>query len=235
MEDLIKAIKDFFYVTRLKIIRARLEYKRKKRESYFKNPKMAFNSGVKVTIEAKGKELTERIRNDVDVLVKSSSLDTEKLINYVKALGTPVYKYKNAKKWLYPIAQEQGIVFEQIGLFALYLGLITGNGIRFKTPPMFIISEDIDKYEFIHSFYKWFSMKSGLEGFDYESQQKLKFYMADNSDATTKKLSLDEIKSIESAIKRDQEATAYVMELMKEKDGGKNVMQKIKKEGGAEI
>ena len=46
---------------------------------------------------------------------------------------------------------------------------------------------------------------------------------------------MEDILSLQEAIARDQEATQFVLNYTKEKEGSKNVINKIKNDGGAEI
>ena len=102
---------------------------------------------------------------------------------------------------------------------------------------MVILREGIiDKYYMLHHFYRWYSLKSDLPGFDYRIQKKFKsFLMAEDVDKFVKTFNLEDIISIKEAIARDQEATEFVLNYTKEIDGSKNVIEKIKNDGGANI
>lgn len=85
------------------------------------------------------------------------------------------------------IQEEEGIIFEQEGLTALFLSLITGQGIKFKTKPMFVLRNgNIEPYYMLHHFYRWYAQKSNLPGFDFKTQQKFKQFLIDNSDEAVK-------------------------------------------------
>ena len=64
---------------------------------------------------------------------------------------------------------------------------------------------------------------------------KLNKNLIDNSDEAVKKFTMEDILSLQEAIARDQEATQFVLNYTKEKEGSKNVINKIKNDGGAEI
>ena len=147
-----------------------------------------------------------------------------------------MYKIKNADKILNFINEEEGLITEKEGFDALILSVSTGQGIKFKTAPMFVLREGIiEKYYMLHHFYCWYSLKSGLPGFDYKSRKMFKQYLVNGSDDFTAKLSMAQILSLQEAIARDQEATAYVLEYTKQIEGSQNVMDKIKNEGSANI
>ena len=101
---------------------------------------------------------------------------------------------------------------------------------------MFVLREgEIDKYYMLHHFYRWFSLKSDLPGFEYQVQKKFKQYLLDNSEQAINKFTMEDIISLKEAIARDQEATEFVLNYTKEVDGSKNVLTKIKNSGGADI
>lgn len=59
--------------------------------------------------------------------------------------------------------------------------------------------------------------------------------MIDNSPSAIRKFSMEDIISLKEAIARDQEATDFVLKYTKSVDGSKNVLDKIKNEGGASV
>ena len=180
--------------------------------------------------------MIELVKSNVKAIVKKVNCNPEELLNYVKAANTPVYKIKNADKLLAFIHEEEGLIYEQEGFNAFYLSLITSQGIKFRTKPMFVLREgEIDKYYMLHHFYRWFSLKSDLPGFEYQVQKKFKQYLLDNSEQAINKFTMEDIISLKEAIARDQEATEFVLNYTKEVDGSKNVLTKIKNSGGADI
>ena len=66
------------------------------------------------------------------------------------------------------------------------------------------------------------------------SQKIFKISLNSNG-AVFSNLNLDEMTGLKEAIARDQEATSFVLELAKSKEGSKNVIDKIKNDGGANI
>lgn len=212
--------------------------KQKKLKTVFtgKNSKFIVGQGANVTINSQAKREIEEVCAGVKAIVKQTNADPSKLLEYIKAANTPVFRINNADKLLRFISEEEGLICEQRGWKAFYLSIITGNYFGFKTDPMFILREGIiEKYIFLHHFYRWYALKSGLPGFDYDSQKKFKKYLIYNSNSDTKKLNMQDILDIEEAIARDQEATEFVLKYSKEQDGSKNVMEKIKNDGSANI
>ena len=115
---------------------------------------------------------------------------------------------------------------------------MTGLGVGVKTPPMFIISADkeINYYLLLREFYLWYSMNKGLSGFEFKTQEIFKRYMSSKKtpNISTEKLKYEDMGALKEALKRDTEANTFVMNLVKNKEGGAYLLQKIK-EGGAEI
>lgn len=235
MKNLLKNIKYFFLAQKEKNIQNRLK-KTTKRSFTNKTSKTIFGTAANVTLNSETQKLIELVKTNVSTIIKKVDCNPEELLNYVKAANTPVYKINNADKLLNLIQEEEGLIYEQKGIIALYLSLITGQGIKFKTPPMFIMRDgEIDKYYMLHHFYRWFSIKSNLPGFEYEIQKKFKQFLVDNSDETIKKFTMEDIIGLKEAIARDQEATEFVLQYTKEVEGSKNVIDKIKTDGSASI
>ena len=235
MFKFIKDIKYYFLSLQEKRLQKRLKSTLSGRYSN-KSGKEFYSKGAKLTLNSQTVDKIEQVKKNVAELVKQTNFDSEKLIQYVKATKTPVYRLKNADKILNLIKDEEGIIYEKEGLEALYLSIMTGQGIKFKTEPMFLFRPgQIDKFMFLHHFYRWYSLKSGLGGFDYEVQKLFKQFLIDSSDSFVKRMSMEKIVSLQEAIARDQEATAFVLEYTKQIDGSKNVLNKIKNDGGANI
>lgn len=235
MNDFIKNIKYFILSLKEKSLLRKL--KDSTRQSYTNNDtKNVMIKGASLTINSKTLQTIAQVKENVTSIIQKTNGEPDALIDYIKAAKTPVYKIKNADKILNFINEEEGLITEKEGFDALILSLSTGQGIKFKTAPMFVMREGIiEKYYMLHHFYCWYSLKSGLPGFDYKSRKIFKQYLVNGSDDFTAKLSMAQILSLQEAIARDQEATAYVLEYTKQIEGSQNVMDKIKNEGSANI
>lgn len=235
MKNIFKEIKYFFLSQQEKNLQNKLK-KTTRRSFTNKTSKTIFGSAANVTLNTETQKLVELVKTNVATIIKKVDCNPEELLNYVKAANTPVYKINNADKLLGFIQEEEGIIYEQEGITALYLSIITGQGIKFKTQPMFILRDgEIDKYYMLHHFYRWYSIKSNLPGFEYSVQKKFKQFIVDNSDEMLKKFTMEDIVALKEAIARDQEATEFVLEYTKQVEGSKNVIDKIKNSGGANI
>lgn len=235
MKNIFKEIKYFFLSQQEKNLQNKLK-KTTRRSFTNKTSKTIFGTAANVTLNTETQKLVELVKTNVATIIKKVDCNPEELLNYVKAANTPVYKLNNADKLLGFIQEEEGIIYEQEGITALYLSIITGQGIKFKTQPMFILRDgEIDKYYMLHHFYRWYSIKSNLPGFEYSVQKKFKQFIVDNSDEMLKKFTMEDIVALKEAIARDQEATEFVLEYTKQVEGSKNVIDKIKNSGGANI
>lgn len=235
MENLSKNMKKFFLNLKEKMLLYKLRNSTKSSYSN-KSTKNVIRKGASLTINSKTKQTIADVKENVTSIVNKTNCDPKALLDYVKATNTNIYYIDNADKLLNLIMEEEGFIYEKAGFEAFYLGLITGQGLKIKTEPMFVLRNgEINKYILLHNFYRWYSLKSNLPGFDYPTQKLFKQYRIDNSDEFTKRLSMEEILALQEAIARDQEATTYVLEYSQQIEGGKNVIEKIKTEGNASI
>ncbi len=230
-----KDIKYYFLSKKEKQLQKKLQ-KTTKRSFSNNTTKQIFGQGAEVTLNSETLKIIEDVKNSVAAIVKKTNCDPEALLEYIKVSKTPVYKINNADKLLNLIKEEEGLICEKEGLEGLYLSLITGQGFKFKTEPMFIMRDgNIDKFYMLHNFYRWYSLKSGLSGFEYRIQKIFKKVILGDADNIIKILSMEDIISVKEAIERDNEATSFVLDYTKQLEGSKNVLDKIKNDGGANI
>ncbi len=188
-----------------------------------------------MTLNAKTLEVISTVQKNVTDIIKTTNNNPQKLLDYIEAQGTKVFKIKNATKLLEKVNEHTGLITELHGIKALYINIITGQGTIFITKPLFIISDkEIDYYMLLREFYLWYSLKMKLPGFDFKTQEKFKKYLKYSQNASFKKLSYEEMIKIKEAIARDKEANEFVMQVIREKDGGANVFGKMTT-GGANI
>lgn len=235
MTDFFKQIKYFFLSHKEKDLQEKLKNTTK---NIFENKtsKKVLGVGADLTINSKTLKLLDEVKENVSAIVKKTDCNPNELLTYVQAAKTPVYKLDNADKILNLIKEEEGLIYEKRGFEALYLSLMTGQGLKFKTPVMFILRDGvIDKFYMLHHFYRWYALKAGLPGFEFEAQKRFKQFLFNDSEKNIKQLSMESILAMKEAIARDQEATAFVLEYTKEIEGSKKVIDKIKNDGGASI
>ena len=201
-----------------------------------KTSKTILSSNITVTLNAETEKNKELVLNTVKEIVSGTKNNPNLLLEYIKSRGTKVVKLNNADKILALICEDEGLVCELKGLEALYINIMTDSGFSFKSKPMFILRDgEIEPYYMLHQFYKWFSLYKGLPGFDIESQKLFKMYLNSNDLKSMENLTLDQMTGLKEAIARDNEAIDFTVNYAKSTDGSKNVLNKIKKDGGANV
>ena len=230
-----KDIKYYFLSKKEKHLQERLK-DTTKRSYQNKTSKNVLGSAADLTLNSETLKIIDEVKNHISAIVKKTNCDPEELLNYIKMSKTSVYKINNADKLLNLIKEEEGFICEKKGFEALYLSVITGQGIKFQTEPMFVMRNGtIDKFYMLHNFYRWYSMKAGLPGFEYDIQKLFKIAVMGDADSLIKTLSMEKIISLKEAIARDNEASEFVINYTKEIEGSKKVLDKIKNEGGADV
>ena len=198
--------------------------------------KTIIGEGANVTINSKSKELSAQVNENVRAIVAQTNCDGEKLLGYVKAAETKVYTVINAEKLLKNIGEEEGLICEKTGFDALYLSFITMSGLKLKTEPMFVFGKkNPERYLVLYNFYKWYSMKAGLGGFESEIVKKYNKFIKNINKVDVSKLPLEQVLGLQEAIARDSEATDFVLNYEKENEVSKKVSDKIIKDGGASV
>jgi hypothetical protein len=197
-----------------------------------KTSKMIMDLNATVMLNAETEKLVSRVRQEIEALTKDRS--AQELLVHIESHGTRVCKLKNADKFLNLIRDEEGLITERRGLDGIYLNIITGSRPALRSEPMFILRDgEINPFYMLHQFYKWYSLKKGLPGFDPRSQRLFRKYIYAKN-PQIKGLSLDEMIGLREAIARDREATDYACNAAREQEGSKKAFDKLQ-EGGADI
>ena len=186
-----------------------------------------------LTLSAQTDKKREEVLNNVTDIMIAAKNNPDKMLDYVKSAGVKVYVIKNNSKLLKNIGEEDGFILPLSGVKAAMLSFALEKKVSFKTPVMFVFREEmLDAYYVLQQFYKWYSYKSGLPGFDAKTQDIFKKYMTKGYDIT--KLTLEETLMLKEAVARDTDATNFAIEVAKLRDGGRNVLNKMQ-DGGANI
>lgn len=196
--------------------------------------KTVVSKGVTMTLNAETERNKDLVLKNVSNIIKGCNSDISKLLAYIESKGTKVIRLENADKILSVIKEEEGLITPLEGIEALYINTVTHSGFSLKSKPMFVMRNgQIDPYYMAHQFYKWYALQMKLPGFDFMSQKIFKIYL--NSDgAILSNLTLDEMTGLKEAIARDQEATTFALDLAKQKEGSKKVLEKMQ-DGGANV
>lgn len=198
--------------------------------------KTIVSDGANVELNSKSKELINRVRTNVETIVNQVQCDSEKLLNYVKQKNTHVYYIAGAKNLLKYFGEEEGFIPEKDGIEGLYLSVLTMNGAKFHSEDMFVFGKNKpEKYTVLYNFYKWFSKKSGLKGFEEKTQNLLKKYYKNSTKLNTSGLNLEQIVNLQEAISRENEAIDFSLTYEKEHEVSKKLSEKISKDNGANI
>lgn len=196
--------------------------------------KTVVSKGVTITLNAETERNKDLVLKNVSDIIKGCNSDISKLLAFIESKGTKVIRLENADKILSVIKEEEGLITPLEGIEALYINTVTHSGFSLKSKPMFVMRNgQIDPYYMAHQFYKWYALQMKLPGFDFMSQKIFKIYL--NSDgAILSNLTLDEMTGLKEAIARDQEATTFALDLAKQKEGSKKVLEKMQ-DGGANV
>lgn len=196
--------------------------------------KTVVSKGVTMTLNAETERNKDLVLKNVSDIIKGCNSDISKLLAFIESKGTKVIRLENADKILSVIKEEEGLIAPLEGIEALYINTVTHSGFSLKSKPMFVMRNgQIDPYYMAHQFYKWYALQMKLPGFDFMSQKIFKIYL--NSDgAILSNLTLDEMTGLKEAIARDQEATTFALDLAKQKEGSKKVLEKMQ-DGGANV
>ncbi len=175
----------------------------------------------------------KKLHDEVALILKEFQNDPDKIIGYIELEGTKVYSLPFVDRILNCIGEEKGFIPEMEGIKALFLNLILEKKFSLKTEDMFILEDkNVEPYSLIHQFHKWYAKRLDLPGFDKKAQKNFKKYL--RSSKNIQSLKMEEIKSLKEAIKRDEEAINFVVELAKGSEGSKEALKKIT-DGGAKI
>ncbi|MDR1168378.1 MAG: hypothetical protein LBK53_05765 [Heliobacteriaceae bacterium] len=190
--------------------------------------KTFMDSNTIMTLNAETQKNAALVKKNIEEILKSNNNDPCKLLAYIENHGTKICKLKNADKILNLISEEEGLITEHCGFEGLYLNIVTKNGFRTKSEPMFIMREgEISPFYMIHQFYKWYALKCKLPGFDYKSQQLFKKYLYSKKQLGMENLSLDRLTGLKEAIARDKEATDYAYNIAREEEGSRKAFNKL--------
>ena len=195
------------------------------------------NGNETVTFTTKVDNLKKTVKDDVTKLAKEFDKKADRLLDYVEAHGTKVHKIYNADNALSKVCEHTGFITPLEGGKAAYISTLIGSELQNnKTDAMFIVSADseIDYPLLLREFYLWYSYKMNLAGFDYETQEIFKKYMAEKRNPGMSKMDYEDMANLKEALSRDSEANEFIMEYVRNTEGGVNVFKKIQ-DGGADI
>lgn len=197
--------------------------------------KTMISSTETVTFSTETEKNIQLVRENVKEIMKSCGNNPQKYLEYIEAQGTKVIKIRNASKILEKVNEDEGLITEIKGKKAFYLNFSLLHKFSFTFKPAIVMSfGEIEPYSMLREFYKWYSLKIGLPGFNYEAQENFKKYLKNINDPSIKNLNYKSMLELKEAIARDSEANEFVIAAVKEKEGGEKVFKKMN-DGGANI
>lgn len=196
--------------------------------------KRHYGNGFVLDLNTMAETEKQKLEEELTLILKRYDYNPEEILKYIENQGTKVYRVKDAAKILNPIGENEGFIYPEKHMKAIYILLSLGRPPALKTDEMFIISEgSINKYYFIYHFYNWYAYKHGIAGMDRESQDLLKKFLFTDTD--TKTLQLSEIYQLKDAIREDKASIEFVVKLCRNYDGAKQALDKMKNEGSAKL
>lgn len=197
--------------------------------------KTVISSTETVTFSTETEKNIKLVYDNVSDIMKTCENNPIKYLEYIEAQGTKVFRIHNASKILEKINEDEGLITELHGKKALYLNFAISRRISLTFKPAIIMGfGEIEPYYMLREFYKWYSLKMGLPGFDFEAQENFKKYLKNVNDPSIKKLNYKAMLELKEAIARDSEANEFVINAVKSKEGSENVFKKMN-DGGANI
>lgn len=197
--------------------------------------KTVISGNCSLTLNTQTNKNIELVKQNMLDLVKNSNYSSDFLLDSIKKKGLKVVFIKDAYKILALLSEEQGLILERKGFSAFCLNLISGSGLAFKSKPMFILEQgNKDFYFLLFHNYKMHSYFQKLPGMDYNSQELFRIYSKMPEKCDLSQLGFEEMTALKEAIARDNEASGFVIEIAKQKDGVKKALSKLK-DGGAEL
>ena len=234
MNNLSKKFKYFILGMREKFLHAMLS---KHLDTSFTNAtsKTIISSTETVKFSTETERNIKLVAENVADIMKSCNNNPQKYLEYMEAEGTKVFRVANAQKILEKINEDEGLITELKGRKAFYLNFALRQGFSTVFKPSIVMSiGEIEPYYMLREFYKWYSLKRGLPGFNFTAQENFKKYLKNINDPSLKKLNYREMLELKEAIARDSEANEFVINAVKADEGAKKAFKKLN-DGGADV
>ena len=226
--DLFKKILLIIFSLQEKILTARLNKTLNTKQTAKR--KKVYANGVLLSLDSFADKEREELEAECEAILKTSEFKPEKVLEYIKQ-QTGVYYIDNSQ-YLYAIGENQGFIYPQKGLKAIYLSLLIKNKPLFNTPEMFILAKgEINKYIFMYHFYNWFMFKHNIAGIGADEINLLNKYLYNAGEDDINKLQLNDIYKLKDAIAQDKAAINFVIKLCKNFETSKIALEKLKDKG----
>jgi len=197
--------------------------------------KTVISGNCSLTLNTETNKNIELVKKTMHDLIKNANFSSAFLFEFIKKRNVKIVYLKNCHKLLSLLGEEQGLILERSGFDAFILNLLSNSGISFHSKPLLILEKNnTDFYFLLFQTYKLVAFMQKLPGLDEKSQKLFKIYSKQPEKCDITKLALDEMTSLKEAIARDNEASTFVIEYSKTRDGAKKVISKMQ-DGGANL
>lgn len=234
MNDFSRKVKYFILRLREKFLSTMLS---KHLDTSFTNSttKTIISSTETVNFSSETEKNIKLVEENVAEIMKACGNNPQKYIEYIEAEGTKVFRVVNAQKILEKINENEGLITELKGRKAFYLNFALRQGFSTVFKPAIVMSiGEIEPYYMLREFYKWYSLKKGLPGFNFSAQENFKKYLKNINDPSLKKLNYKAMLELKEAIARDSEANEFVINTVKAAEGAKKAFKNLN-DGGTNI
>ena len=219
------------------------EYTHKKRMARFSGTKMytngtsktVFYGALQLVLAAETNNKKQELEAKVKSVVKEKLNNPEMLLEFVKDEGTDVFRLPNVDIFLQLIGEDEGFIPRTRGLKAVLLNLYVNMAaykkfvISFRSKEMFILRPlELDPYYMIHQFHMWYGFKLGLPGYAHRDRENFKKIFKSMKKEDITGLTIEEVIALKETIARDKEAIDFVINLAKEYDSSKKLVNKIR-------
>lgn len=193
--------------------------------------KKIYGNGILLNFDSIADKERAELEAECEIILKNAEYKPDNILEYINKQGTQVI-YINNKSALGIISEDEGFIYPQKGIKALYLSFLTKNKLSFTTNDMFILTKgEINTYFFMYHFYNWYMFKHNISGIGAEEMNLLNRYLYNASEEDINKLQLDDIYKLKDAIAQDKSAIEFVVNLCKKYEGSKKAFEKLKDEG----
>lgn len=232
--NLFQRVLYLFLSVKENLLRVRLDKHLRKR-SGVSTSKRIIDGASSLSLTMETEKNSEIVRLNMLDLVKKADFSTDFLVKYIQEKGFKIFFIKDVQKILALLNEEQGLILKRTGFEAFMLNLLTGCEIGFSSKPVFIFDKNAkDFYLILFNIYKLEGYIKNLPGYDDISCRLFKQYRKTAEKSDISQLTFEELSSLKEAVARDNEASEFVIEVAKKRDGAKNASLKIKN-GGAEV
>jgi len=185
-----------------------------------------YQDGLITCIDFGKKAAKKKMERKIKEIIKPFKYNVSRILNFVEKKNTKIYRLLFVKRFLNLINEKEGFIPPKKGLTALYLNLITRFRLGLKTDEMFIFGiEDPKLDSTLRQFYRWYSYKMDVPGFEQRAINKFnKLYYFNIAD---KNMTLQDIEDIQEVFTMEMNANMFALEMLNDKIDSKKMLKKM--------